>query len=318
MLRRFQILTPFWLLGLAAIPAFSVTIQYSGGSGTGSGNFTGVANLNGCSGALLADGLHVLTAAHCVGNVSVVGGQTVVTPNGISSLSFFTNAFPNGFADGVVGVHFDPSLALWFPTDLVHSLLMYDLAVLDLAAPAPVDATRYQLDLSGSAIANNGAVVLAGWGLGGSPGGVVNGTGGTRRGGTNNVAGIFATADDPFLAGDPSVDLTDTPIALLWTTSNDTNTPSNTTGLGNGGDSGGPLLYNGKLIGILSFGDLPRSGVLPYNTTYYNGYMNLANPGIANWLENQLAPEPGTLLPGAGAMVLLLLRRRMAHRNHAS
>ena len=42
------------LLFLAAVPGYSVSIQYIGGSGTGSGNFTGVANLSGCSGALLA------------------------------------------------------------------------------------------------------------------------------------------------------------------------------------------------------------------------------------------------------------------------
>jgi Trypsin len=301
----------------ASVPAFSVTIQYSGGFDTGSGNLTGVANLSGCSGALLADGMHVLTAAHCVANISVVGGQTVLTSDGISSLKFFTSSTPTGVTDGVTGVHFNPLTQYMFPSDAAHSLLMYDVALLDLAAPAPADATRYNLDLSGFAIANNSPVTLGGWGLGGYPGGSVLGTGGTRRGGTNNVAGVFTTADDPFLTGDPTVTLTDQPIALLWHTTNDTSTPSDTTGLGNAGDSGGPLLYNGNLIGVLDFGDLPRSGpppagadIVQLNTTYENGFANLSNPGNANWLQSELyGPEPGTFLMAAGAMALLLFRK---------
>jgi hypothetical protein len=254
--------------------------------------------------------MHVLTAAHCVGNVSVVGGQTVITPNGLSSLSFFTPSFPGGMSDAIVGVHFNPLTALWFPNDPAHSLMMYDIALLDLSAPAPADATHYGLDLSGAAIANDSAVTLAGWGLGGSPGNSVTGTGGTRRGGTNNVAGVFTSENDPFLPGDPTVTLTDQPIALMWTTTHDTGTAGNTIGLGNAGDSGGPLLYNGNLIGILSFGDLPRSGVVPFDTTFENGYVNLANPGNANWLENALAPEPGTFAIAAGMMALALLGKR--------
>jgi len=310
-LRTIRGFLPFLLLA-AAMPAFPVTIQYSGDYGTGSGNFTGVPNLSGCSGALLADGVHVLTAAHCVANVSVVGGQTVLTPNGISSLFFFTPTFPGGIADAVTGVQFNPLTTLWFPADPTSALMMYDLAIVDLATPAPADAFRYNLDLSGFAIAHNSPVVLAGWGLGGSPGSTVNGTGGTRRGGTNNVAGLFDSADDNNLPGDPVVTLADQPIALMWNTTSDTSNPANTTGLGNAGDSGGPLTYNGNLIGILSFGDLPRSGTVPIGQQFYDGYVNLANPGNANWLESELGavPEPGTLLMGAGAIALLAAKKR--------
>jgi hypothetical protein len=307
--RRFHTLL---LLIAFAVPGFPISIQFQGGAGTGSGNFTGVANLGGCSGALLADGVHVLTAAHCVSTVSVSSGETVLTPTGISSLLFFTPAFPNGISDGITGVHFNPLTALWFPGDLAHSLLMYDLALLDLAAPAPLDAAHYNLDLSGIAVANRSAVVLAGWGLGGSPGTSVNGTGGTRRGATNKIAGVYSTADDPFLAGDPIITLADQPIALMWTTPHDTLNVVNTTGLGNAGDSGGPLLYNGNLIGILSYGDLPRSGSIPFGATFSNGYVNLANPGNANWLESQLAPEPATFLIGLGVTTLLVARKRRA------
>jgi hypothetical protein len=311
--RKMKFRSTLPLLLLAALPAHSVTIQYAGGFGGGAGNFTGVANLFGCSGALMADGVHVITAAHCAASVSVNGlNQTVLTPT-ISGLSFFTTTNPGGIFDAVTGVHFNPLTALWFPTDPANSLLMYDVAILDLAAPAPADATRYNLDLSGFAIANNSPVVLAGWGLGGFPGGTINGTGGDRRGGTNTVAGVFTSADDSNLPGDPVVALADLPIGLLWTTTSNTSTPGNTLGLGNGGDSGGPLLYNGNLIGVLSFGDLPQSGTLPIGQTYENGYVNLSNPGNVSWLDSLGlgdAPEPGTWMMAAGGALLLFLRRR--------
>lgn len=303
------------LLFLAASPGYSVTIQYIGGFGTGSGNFTGVANLSGCSGALLEDGMHVLTAAHCAASISVDSlGQTVLTPN-IPSLSFFTPTDPGGIADTVTGVQFNPLTKLWFPTDLANSGLMYDLAILDLAAPAPADATRYTLDLSGFAVAHNSAVVMAGWGLGGYPGGSVDGTGGTRRGGTNTVAGVFTTASDGSLV----VTLTDKPIALQWTTTSDINNPNNTLGLTNAGDSGGPLLYNGNLIGITSFGNLPRGdssgSTIQVGVTYDAGFANLADPGNADWLNSELeAPEPGTWMLAASGALLALLRRRASRR----
>jgi Trypsin len=308
--RKFRSAMPLLLL-LAAVPAHSVTIQYFGGFGTGSGNFTGVANLGGCSGALLADGMHVITAAHCAATISVgSGGQTVLTSNGIDHLFFFTGTNPGGISDAVTGVHFNPLSTMWFSPDPNFGL-MYDLAILDLAAPAPADATRYNLDLSGFAIANNSAVTMAGWGLGGFPGGSVAGTGGTRRAGTNTVFGVFTTADDPGLPGDPSVALTDSPIALRWTTTSDINTPSNTLGLSNAGDSGGPLLFNGNLIGVTSFGSVPRSGTIPIGQTFEAGYVNLANPGNAGWLNSLLAaPEPGTWMLAAGGGLLMWLCRR--------
>ncbi len=318
--RRMEFGSALPLLFLAvALPGYSVTIQYSGGFGTGSGNFTGVANLGGCSGALLADGIHVLTAAHCAASIAVNGTQTVLTPD-ITGLGFFTPLFPNGIADAVIGVHINPLAALWFPTDLANSALMYDLAILDLAAPAPADATRYNLDLSGFAIAHNSPVTMAGWGLGGFPSGSVAGTGGTRRAGTNTVAGVFDTAVDGAL----SVNLLDTPIELLWTTtgppnnSNDILDPNNTLGLSNAGDSGGPLLFNGNLIGITAFGNLPRGGlsgdIVLVGQTYDAGYMNLANPGNTNFLNSVLTvtPEPGTwILAAAGALLVSMRRRAM-------
>lgn len=314
---KFRSMVPLLLLA-AAVPGHSITIQYAGGFGTGSDNFTGVANLSGCSGALLADGTHVITAAHCVANVSVGGGgQTVLTSNGIDHLLFFTHSFPGGVSDSVTGVHFNPLTTLWFPTDLANSGLMYDIAILDLGAPAPADATRYNLDLSGNAVTNHSPVVMAGWGLGGFPGGSVQNTGGERRAGTNTVAGTFDTASDGAL----TTTLLDNPIGLLWTTTGDTSTSSNTTGLTNAGDSGGPLTFNDNLIGITSFGSLPRGGPNPSDfivriggAPYESGFANLADPGNADFLNSELAPEPGTWMLAAGGTLLVWLRRRASSR----
>jgi hypothetical protein len=299
----------------AALSGHAVTIQYSGGYGSGSGNFTGVADLGGCSGVLLADGVHVLTAAHCVADVTVNSSfQTILTPV-TPSLYFFTPTDPSGIGDPVTGIQFNPLTSAWFNSDPTVGLT-YDLAILDLAAPAPSDATRYNLDLSGNAITNHGAVVMAGWGLGGYPGGSVAGTGGTRRAGTNTVATLFTSVQDGAL----SANLPDTPIGLYWTTTNDTNSLNDTTGLSNAGDSGGPLLYNGNVIGITDFGDLPRCEpgcTVAVYQEYYAAYQDLANPGNADWLNSVLdgAPEPGTwMLAGGGALLLFLCRRKIVRR----
>jgi hypothetical protein len=301
----------------AALSGRAVTIQYSGGYGTGSGNFTGVANLSGCSGVLLADGIHVLTAAHCVADVTVNAQfQTILTPI-TPTLNFFTSSDPSGLADAVTGIQFNPLTSVWFNSDPTAGMT-YDLAILDLAAPAPADATRYNLDLTGDATVGS-SVVMAGWGLQGYPGGSVAGTGGSRGAGTNTVAGVFTSVQDGAL----TANLPDTPIALYWTTTSDTNNPSDTTGLSNAGDSGGPLLYNGNVIGITDFGDLPRCDPgcnVAVNQTYEAGYQDLANPGNADWLTSVLdeTPEPGTWMLAAGGALLLFLCRRKIVRCESS
>src|ERR1039458_849582 len=112
--RRMKFMGTLPLLLLAAVPAHAVTTQFPGGYIT---DFSGLANLGGCSGVLLADGMHVLTAAHCAATVSVNGlFQTVLTPN-ITGLSFFTPSDPNGLPDAVTGVQFNPLTSVWYPTD---------------------------------------------------------------------------------------------------------------------------------------------------------------------------------------------------------
>jgi hypothetical protein len=86
--------------------------------------------------------------------------------------------------------------------------------------------------------------------------------------------------------------------------------------LGNHGDSGGPLLYNNQLIGVLSFGNLPDSGgTILTNTQYANAYVNLANRGNLDFLNSVLStPEPGTWAMFSLGALLLGIGRLRARR----
>jgi secreted trypsin-like serine protease len=296
---------------VAALPAFPIALQYDQVLTTGSGGFPAVVRVGGCSGALLADGVHVLTAAHCAASYNSPDNiNTVFTDFVGLTVGIFTSS--TSVSIPVAGIHLNPLASLIFPTDPTSQLLMYDLAVLDLATPAPLDANGYALDTSGFAITNNSPVTLAGWGLGGYPGTTAQSSG-SLRAATNTVAGTFTSITDP--SATPGFEpLPDTPIALFWDTTSDIHNPSNTTGLGDHGDSGGPLLYNNQLIGVLSFGNLPDSGgAILTGTEYANAYVNLANRGNLDFLNSVLStPEPGTwAMLSIGVLLLGIGRRRV-------
>jgi hypothetical protein len=298
------------LLVAMACPAFPIVLQYDQILTTGSPGYPSVVRVGGgCSGALLADGVHVLTAAHCVSTYSSPDNINTIF-NLVSNLSVGVFTPGSSVSIPVSGIHLNPLAALMFPSDSTTQLLIYDLAVLDLSTPAPADAGGYLIDASGNAIVNHGTVTLAGWGLGGYPGGTVGGAG-TRRAATNVVAGVFAAATDVNATPD-TVSLPDLPIALIWDTTSSIHDPNNLTGLGDHGDSGSPLTYNGNLIGVLSFGTLPDAGgQVVIGQRYYNGYTNLAVQGNAEFLASILnSPEPGTFaMIGLGALVLVAARR---------
>jgi secreted trypsin-like serine protease len=284
------------LLGLmvvAALPAFPIALQYDQVLTTGSGGFPAVVRVGGCSGALLADGVHVVTAAHCAASYSSPDNVNTVFTDFVGlTVGIFTQS--TSVSIPVAGIHLNPLASLIFPSDPTAQLLLYDLAVLDLATPAPADGNGYTLDTTGTAITTNGPVTLAGWGLGGYPGTTAQ-SAGSLRSATNTVAGVFTSITDPNAT--PILEnLPDTPIALFWDTTSDIHNPSDTTGLGNHGDSGGPLVYNNQLIGVLSFGNLPDSGgTIQVGTQYVNAYTNLANRGNLDFLNSVLStPEPGT------------------------
>jgi secreted trypsin-like serine protease len=294
----------------AALPAFPIALQYDQVLTTGSGGFPAVVRVGGCSGALLADGIHVLTAAHCTASYSSPDNiNTVFTDFVGLTVGIFTQS--TSVSIPVAAIHRNPLASLIFPSDSTSGLLLYDLAILDLATPAPADANGYTFDTSGTAIATNGAVTLAGWGLGGYPGTTAQSPG-SLRAATNTVAGVFTSIIDPN-ATPTTESLPDTPIALLWDTTSDIHNPADTTGLGNHGDSGGPLVYNNNLIGVLAFGNLPDSGgPILVGAEYANAYTNLANRGNLDFLNSVLSvPEPGTwAMLSCGVLLLGIARRR--------
>src|SRR5262249_49705029 len=142
---------------------------------------------------LLADGIHVVTAAHCVADISTDGVHTTLTPR--TGLSAGIHTATTDVNIPVSRVHINPLTAYVFPNDAANfNILFYDLAILDLSPPAPADAEGYDIDYSDEAIANRAPVTLAGWGYGGFPGGNV--VGGRRRAATNTVSGVITRITD--------------------------------------------------------------------------------------------------------------------------
>jgi hypothetical protein len=180
-----------------------------------------------CSGALLSDGISILTAAHCLADNN--GVQQVTA----ASVTF---VLPGGsYTTRVNGFQIDPLYngGAENPNDV---------AVLTLAAPAPAAAARYNL-YTGDTLGET--VTLAGFGFGGA-----GATGydpvaypfGTLREGTNQYDTSGATGDTLFDFDDGtaehdalggSVDVDQAFIAP--------------------GDAGGPTFINGQIAGVHSF-----------------------------------------------------------------
>jgi secreted trypsin-like serine protease len=139
------------VLLLAAGPALAATVSglnpnsssYLVSFNATGGDYSGVAELTilrsdlgpgaiqGCSGALLSDGLRILTAAHCVADAGGVGQ---------AKSAYVTFALPDGaFTTRAVSFEVNPHY-----DGRVES--PYDVAILRLAEPAPSEAARYSLD----------------------------------------------------------------------------------------------------------------------------------------------------------------------------
>ncbi len=275
------------LLCALSVPAFGVAITDTSYSGyvTGDGNFTGVAEIlfnyvgrSGtylCSGSLISN-YQILTAGHCASgaeNWSV----TFETPSGATSI---------GVSEALVHPDYNPRPS---PYTL---LSQYDIAILTLASMAPNDAARYMLVTTFDGDFPVSPIDIVGFGLGGS---AVTGVQpvGVRRHAVNTIEGLYPFPDSPLR------------MTMMFGAE-----PGNY-GLINGGDSGSPAFYNGSIVGVGSFANLPSFGVYSTSVTYESGHTSLLDPATGNWVVSVVSPEPGTLgLLAAGLAALVLFSRR--------
>lgn len=308
-----------------------------GGAFDGIGSiFVDIGDPNGlgylCTGTLLAGGQYMLTAAHCLSDgTNVVAQQTYSV--------FYPPGTPNSFREIITSNQF-----------FVHPLYTgevidaHDIALIKLgsAPSAGILAGAKQL-YGGNAVGGNATLV----GSGTTGTGATGGTGGggftldDRRTGQNRVDltwsdpnfggffnGFFGNADPNTLVGDfdsgNAANDASCWISSFFVFNNaaycDLGFGNFETSLG-GGDSGGPLLLNGLVAGVASYGltfgldpDIDNS----LNSTFgeFSGWTSVDYNRA--WLDSyiaprQVVPEPTTfvlMLVGGGSLLLVARRRR--------
>lgn len=251
------------------------------------------AGVNICSGSLLEDGIHVLTAAHCVtdflGNLALVGGNVTFfpSPDGVEVLDVISAVIHPGY-NGLLETG-------------------NDLAILTLAAPASAGVQRYSIYRGSSEVGST--FDTSGFGaLGTGDIGEIY-PAGLRRHGLNDFdATMTGTFDviSGWTAGDN----------VLFSDFDDGTAAHDgfglffgLFGLGQGqdevnpasGDSGGPAFINGQIAGITSFGfrvffaDGTTSDVTDFTDSSFgefNAYTRVSQ--YQDWIDSQIqvVPEP--------------------------
>lgn len=261
-----------------------------------------------CTGALLADGISVLTAAHCVtdaagNNIFNSATATFFTPAGTAETISVADLFIHPDWDG-------------------DFILGNDLAILRLGTAASTGIDRYDIYTDVHEI--DATYDVVGFGARGSNGLGVNQPAGSRRHGLNTFdAGLDNGTPTP------SVLLSDFDSGLA---ANDAfgvifGFPPHL-GLGINevsaapGDSGGPAFINGTIAGITSFG-LTFTGVgspdaVPgLNASFgeFNGFTRVSV--YADWIRSNQVPEPAAIALLATMLLMLAVATRRAPRRRA-
>jgi hypothetical protein len=241
----------------AAMPRYGgvshITIQQANGSASA------------CTGALLADRIHIVTAAHCLskGPGSAAPAKTTVRFSAGSPDTDVSKIAANGTNRAVITA----SSSFVHPNYTGQVVDQNDIAVLRLSYAAPSWVQTY--DLATDISLGGQAFDVAGYGLRSSVGGSV---------GSNTAGGLLRVGqnDFDFRLGDPSfgglfTNLFGTaPNSFNWLADFDSGLAANNAscllvgvcGLGRGnlesavapGDSGGPAFVGGRLAAVTSFG----------------------------------------------------------------
>ncbi len=232
-----------------------------------------------CSGALLADGVTVLTAANCIADSKGAAQATA------ASVTF---TLPSGlYQSGVMSFHVNPRYdgSAQSPDDI---------ALLTLDAPAPSTVARYQL-YTGNAL--DQTFTLAGYGFGGTGAAGYNSSAysfGTLRVGENQYDAPSGTGDLLFdfddgtlthdaLGGSPGMSSDEAFIAP--------------------GDAGGPSFINGQIAGVHSYSAriLPNGNSVDIDSVLNSSFGEYAGDVSvslnAAFIQSLIstAPEPKTM-----------------------
>jgi len=293
------------VLLLLASSAHAITVAgpdpnsslYIGTSSTFGNAYSGVAELlivrsdlgygvvEGCSGALLADGISILTSAHCIADAK---GAEQATAAFVS----FTTA-DGTFSEKAVAFKIDPLYngAANSPNDV---------AVLTLASPVPNTIARYGL-YTGDA--SDELLTLAGYGFGGT------GTAGYDA--MDYPFGTLRVGENQYNSDTGNDDL-----AFDFT---DGVTPAGADeAFIAPGDAGGPSFINGQIAGVHSYVTLPGGSTSGSLTSSFGEVAedasvdhNLAFIQSAMLLS---APEPGfMILVGVALVVVALMGEKRKH-----
>lgn len=278
-----------------------------------------------CSGSLLSDRIHVLTAGHCVSS-----GHGVITPTS-ATVAFYNGTDPQAIigttsapSPGVVRVNAAAfSVNPLYTGDVIDD---HDVAVITLAQKAPTFATGYKLFTTGGDLTGLG-YNIAGYGQRSDQGGSVGANLGTGRlrqgdnrydtrlgdpvfqgvldagffGGTTASTGhsYISDFDDGLSANDATcrlvVDVFGGPASSKYCDLGRGATEVSSAG----GDSGGPQFVNGQIASVTSYGLSfgPDVGDIDdnLNSTFgeFNGFVSTRfNGGYINSIAD--VPEPAS------------------------